>query len=113
MKYLLFLSSLVFGEDQVPLPAPNPCDHYLILLAEKEGLKAIPISDLISFEKLAKECERNGGRSKISQIYTNDWKRDYEKAKTMASWTSTHAVCVFVTFGYYFLGKIFATKPGN
>ena len=113
MKYLLFLSSLVLGESQVFLKAPNPCDHYLIILAEKKGLKAIPISDLLMFEKLVEECERNGGRSRIRQMYTNDWKRDYERAKTMASWTSTHAVCVFVTFGYYFLGKIFATKPGN
>ena len=113
MKYLLLLGSLVFGEDQVSLEAPNPCDHYLILLAEKEGLKAIPISELLKFEKLVEECERNGEKSRISQMYTDDWKRDYEKAKTMASWTSTHAVCVFVTFGYYFLGKIFSTKPDN
>ena len=113
MRYLILLSSLVIGKEQLILEKPNPCDHYLIKLAEKEGFKAIPISEIRKLEKLMRECERSGGRSKIRQIYSNDWKRDYEKARIMASWTSTHAVCVFVTFSYYFIGKIFATKPDS
>ena len=39
--------------------------------------------------------------------------KEIKKAKSMASWTSTHAMIVFVSFGYYFAGRVLATKPGS
>tara|TARA_B100001996_G_C18142048_1_gene393371 strand:- start:32 stop:382 length:351 start_codon:yes stop_codon:yes gene_type:complete len=109
--YLIF--GQIFGKNQNNVVEASPCDHPLIKLAEKEGLKAVSLKDIRKLKKLMKECERDGGRKRIKQIYSNDWKRDYQKARTMASWTSTHAMCVFVSFGYYFIGKIFATKPDS
>ena len=56
-------------------------------------------------------CEKNGGKDQILKLHENDWDRDYKKARRMASWTSTHAMLVSVTFVYYFAGKVLATKP--
>ncbi len=93
--------------------ADSPCDDPLIRLAELEGIKAVPLKDLIRLKKLMKACERAGGKDQISKLYENDWNRDYKKARRMASWTSTHAMCVFVSFGYYFVGKVLATNPDS
>ena len=35
-----------------------------------------------------------------------DWERDFKRSKAMSSWTSTHAMFVFVTVGYYYMAKI-------
>ena len=91
----------------------NPCNHPLIRLAESKGLKAVPLKDMIKLRKLIKDCEKSGGDDQIKKLYENDWKRDYKKAKSMASWTSTHAMVVVVSFGYYFAGRVLATKPGS
>ena len=98
------------GEDKKDY---NPCNHPLIRLAESKGLKAVPLKDMIKLRKLIKDCERSGGKDQIVKLYENDWKRDYKSARTMASWTSTHAMVVVVSFGYYFAGKVLATKPGD
>ena len=79
----------------------------------RQALKAVPLKDMIKLRKLIKECEKSGGKDQIKKLYENDWKRDYKKAKSMASWTSTHAMVVLVSFGYYFAGKVLATKPGS
>ena len=89
----------------------NPCNHPLIRLAESKGLKAVPLKDMIKLRKLIEKCEKSGGKNQIKKLYENDLKRDYKKAKSMASWTSTHAMVVLVSFGYYFAGKVLATKP--
>ena len=106
-----FLLSLIFnqlaGQD-----TSKPCEDPLIILAEEKGIKAIPLRQIKRYKKLVKECENLGEKEKIKRLIYNDWQRDYEKAKKMQSWTSTHAMCVFVSFGYYFAGQILATKPG-
>ena len=91
----------------------DPCKHPLIKLAETKGLKAVPLKDTIKLRKLMKECEIDGGEKQISKLYDNDWDRDFKRARRMASWTSTHAMLVSVSFVYYFAGKVLATKPGN
>ena len=91
----------------------DPCKHPLIKLAETKGLKAVPLKDTIKLRKLMKECEIDGGEKQISKLYENDWDRDFKRARRMASWTSTHAMLVSVSFVYYFAGKVLATKPGN
>ena len=93
--------------------ADSPCGDPLIRLAELEGIKAVPLKDMVRLKKLMKACERAGGKDQISKLYKNDWNRDYKKARRMASWTSTHAMCVFVSFGYYFVGKALATSPDS
>ena len=91
----------------------SPCEDPLLKLAELEGIKAIPFKDILRFEKLVKACENDGGEKIIEKIYDKDWNRDYNSARRMSSWTSTHAMCVFVSFAYYFAGKIFATVPSS
>ncbi|MGY8783276.1 MAG: hypothetical protein ACKVHA_07710 [Fidelibacterota bacterium] len=49
----------------------------------------------------------------MERLVYNDWQRDYEKAKKMQSWSSTHAMCVFVSFAYFFAGQALATDPGK
>ena len=91
----------------------NPCKHPLIRLAETKGLKSVPLKDTIKLRKLIKQCEGNGGKKQISKLYDDDWERDYKRTRRMASWTSTHAMLVSVSFVYYFAGKVLATKPGD
>ena len=35
----------------------------------------------------------------MKQIELMDWERDFKRSKAMSSWTSTHAMVVFVTVG--------------
>ena len=84
----------------------NPCSHPLIKLAREKGIKSVPVKDILKFRKLIKECENNGNKAAVEQIYLMDWERDFKKSKTMASWTSTHAMFVITTIGYYYMAKV-------
>jgi hypothetical protein len=109
---VLFIFNFIYSQKN-NLVQSTPCEHPLILLAEEKGIKAIPIRDLMKFKKIVEDCERLGDKEKIERMIYNDWQRDYEKAKKMQSWSSTHAMCVFVSFAYYFVGQVIATKPGE
>jgi len=106
--FLIFTHGLSQDSSKVDL---SPCDHPLIKLAQNEGTKSVPIKDMYKYKQLIKACEKEGGRQHIEKIYNNDWHRDFQKSKVMASWTSTHAMCVFVSFAYYFAGKVLAVRP--
>ena len=113
----LFLALLIFcgiltGQKQKK-ESVSPCDDPLIKLAQTKGIKAVPLKDIRRFNKLLKACERQGGKEEVKQLYYKDWQRDYNSSRRMASWTSTHAMCVFVAFGYYFAGRVLATKPSS
>jgi len=84
----------------------NPCSDPLIKLAKSSGVKSIPIKDILRYRKVIKECEDSGNSAAVEQIYLMDWERDYKRSKNMASWTSTHAMFVIVTFTYYYIAKI-------
>ena len=99
----------LFGQESLA-DRPNPCEDPLLNLAEKKGIKAIPIKDIPRFRKLMKACENDGGEKVIEKIVYKDWQRDYKKAKTMASFTPTFSVLVFLVMIYYFIGLAIATK---
>ena len=105
---LIFSFGLSQDSSRVSL---SPCEHPLIKIAQTQGLKSVPIKDIYKYNKLVKACEKKGGAQQIEQIYKNDWRRDFQKSKVMSSWTSTHAMCVFVSFAYYFAGKLLSIKP--
>ena len=98
----------LFGQDSMA-DRPNPCEDPLLNLAQNKGIKAIPIKDIPRFRKLMKACEDDGGHKAIEQIVYRDWQRDYNKAKTMASFTPTFSVIVFLVMIYYFIGLAIAT----
>ena len=103
---LLFISvSILLGQNPMEKQM-NPCSHPLIKLAREKGIKSIPVKDVLKFRRLIKECENNGNEAVVEQIYLMDWERDYKKSKTMASWTSTHAMFVITTIGYYYMAKV-------
>ena len=112
LKVVVFSFCLIFSQnvDQKPI---SPCKDPLITLAEEEGIKAIPLRDIRRFKKLLEDCERQGEKKRMERLVYNDWQRDYEKAKKMQSWSSTHAMCVFVSFAYFFAGHALATDPGK
>ena len=115
MKYLIYLllfSGIGLAQNLYD-GSIDPCDDPLLILAETEGLKAVPVIQRMRLKKIIKACERQGGKEQIEDLYTKDWNRDYKRSRRMASWTSTHAMCVFVSFGYYFIGKIFAHIPSS
>ena len=112
LLFIFFLKSFIFCQNNNQ-EIFSSCTDPLIILAQNEGVKAIPLKDMRRFKKLLKQCERDGGEEMMNRLIYNDWQRDYEKAKKMQSWTSTHAMCVFVSFAYYFAGQVLATKPGD
>jgi len=85
----------LFGQGSMA-DRPNPCEDPLLNLAQNKGIKAIPIKDIPKFRKLMKACEDEGGYKVTEQIVYRDWQRDYKKAKTMASFTPTFSVIVFL-----------------
>jgi hypothetical protein len=99
----------LFGQESMA-DRPNPCEDPLLNLAQNKGIKAIPIKDIPKFRKLMKACEDKGGYKVTEQIVYRDWQRDYKKAKTMASFTPTFSVIVFLVMIYYFIGLAIATK---
>ena len=105
---ILFIVFL-FGQESMA-DRPNPCEDPLLNLAQNKGIKAIPVRDIPRFRKLMTACEDKGGHKAIEQIVYRDWQRDYNKAKTMASFTPTFSVIVFLVMIYYFIGLAIATK---
>jgi len=89
----------------------SPCDDPLVKLANDKGLKAIPLKNILKYRKLIRACENEGKTEYVKKIHEKDWHRDYKRSRNMASWTSTHAMFVLVSFAYYYAGKILATKP--
>ena len=98
----------LFGQESMG-DGSNPCEDPLLTIAENEGIKAIPVKDIPRFRKLMKACEDKGGYKTTDQIVYRDWQRDYNKAKTMASFTPTFSVIVFLVMIYYFIGLGIAT----
>ena len=109
---LLILCGILTGQ-KPKKESVSPCDDPLIKLAQTIGIKVVSLQDVRRFNKLLKDCERQGGKEEVKQLYYKDWQRDYNSSRRMASWTSTHAMCVFVAFGYYFAGRVLATKPSS
>ena len=106
---IILLFVFLFGQESMA-DRPNPCEDPLLNLAEKKGIKAIPIKDIPRFRKLMKACENDGGEKFIEKIVYKDWQRDYKKAKNMASFTPTFSALVFLVMVYYFIGLGLATK---
>ena len=109
---LLIFCGILTGQNPMVVSV-SPCNDPLIKLAQTKGIKAVPLKNIRRFNKLLKACENQGGKEQVKQLYYNDWQRDYNSARRMASWTSTHAMCVFVSFGYYFAGRVLAIKPSS
>ena len=106
---IILLFVFLFGQESMA-DSPSPCEDPLLNLAEKKGIKAIPIKDIPRFRKLMKACEHDGGKKVIEKIVYKDWQRDYKKAKNMASFTPTFSALVFLVMVYYFIGLGLATK---
>ena len=106
IKYILLIASLSFMFGKTTLEKQNPCSHPLIKLAKDNGIKSIPLKDILKYRSLVKECESAGNVKVIEQIEMIDWERDFKRSKSMASWTSTHAMFVVVTVGYYYMAKV-------
>jgi len=102
--FFVFLFGQELSDDR-----PNPCEDPLLNLAKNKGIKAIPVKDIPRFRKLMKACEDDGGHMVIEQIVYRDWQRDYNKAKTMASFTPTFSIIIFLVMVYYFIGLAIAT----
>ena len=106
IKFIFVIASCSIMFGQSTLEKQNPCSHPLIKLAKDNGIKSIPLKDIFKYRRLVKECEKSGNSRAIEQIELMDWERDFKRSKTMSSWTSTHAMFVFVTVGYYYMAKI-------
>ena len=102
--FIISIFSILFG--QSTLEKQNPCFHPLIKLAKDKGIKSIPVKDILKYRRLVKECEKSGNPKAIEQIELMDWERDFKRSKAMSSWTSTHAMFVVVTVGYYYMAKV-------
>ena len=102
--FVIASCSILFG--QGTFKKQNPCSHPLIKLARDNGIRSIPLKDLFKYRKLVKECEKSGNSKAIEQIESMDWERDFKRSKAMSSWTSTHAMFVVVTVGYYYMAKV-------
>jgi hypothetical protein len=105
----LFYFGLLFGQDSLKVEI-DPCSDPLLILARKNGIKAVGVINIFKYRKLVKACEKQGGELVVQQIELQDFERDYRKSKTMASWTSTYSVCVFIIMTYYFIGLGTATE---
>ena len=111
---IVFLFGLLMGQ-KIENEMYNPCDDPLLKIARVQGIKAIPLKDMRKLKKIMKLCERTqeNGEKKVSEIYESDWQRDFESARVFSSWTSTYSILVFMTMVYYYIGMIYATKPGD
>ncbi len=106
IKYIIVIASYSFLFGQDTLEKKNPCSHPLLKLAKDNGIKSIPLKDIFRYRSLMKKCEDSGNSIVIEQIQMIDWERDFKKSKSMASWTSTHAMFVVVTVSYFYMAKV-------
>ena len=106
IKFIFIIVSYSIVSGQSTSEKQNPCSHPLIKFARDNGIKSVPLKDILKYRKLVRECEKSGNSKAIEQIELMDWERDFKRSKAMSSWTSTHAMFVFVTVGYYYVAKI-------
>ena len=106
IKFIFIIVSYSIVSGQSTSEKHNPCSHPLIKFAKDNGIKSIPLKDILKYRKLVRECEKSGNSKAIEQIELMDWERDFKRSKAMYSWTSTHAMFVFVTVGYYYMAKV-------
>ncbi len=106
IKFIFIIVSYSIVSGQSTSEKQNPCSHPLIKFARDNGIKSVPLKDILKYRKLVRECEKSGNSKAIEQIELMDWERDFKRSKAMSSWTSTHAMFVFVTVGYYYMAKI-------
>ena len=102
--FVIISCSFIFGQNT--LEKQSPCSHPLIKLANDNGIKSVPLKDIFKYRSLVKECKSTGNSKVIEQIEMIDWERDFKRSKSMSSWTSTHAMFVVVTVGYYYMAKV-------
>ena len=113
MKIIIFYLIISFGcfyaqeKDKVN---ENPCADPIISFARKNGVKALPITDIPKYLKVSKACQEKGGEAVIDQIYINEYNRDFNQSKFMSSWTSTYGMCVTAIIFYFFVGLITVEK---
>ena len=105
IKFIFIIVSYSIVSGQSTSEKQNPCSHPLIKFAKDNGIKSVPLKDILKYRKLVRECEKSGNSKAIEQIELMDWERDFKRSKAMSSWTSTHAMFVFVTVGYYYMAK--------
>ena len=113
MKNLIFCLiisfSFCYSQEQDKADA-NPCADPIISFARKNGVKALPITDIPKYLKVSKACQEKGGEAVIDQIYINEYNRDFDQSKFMSSWTSTYGMCVTAIIFYFFVGLITVEK---
>ena len=111
MRYCAFsiiVASFIFGQN-TQIEDTHPCDDPLLKIAMSEGIKSIPLKDILRLQKLLKDCEEQGGEQQVQKIIRQDWERDFRTARHMDGWTSTFSICVALTAFYYFVGLFLAT----
>lgn len=102
---LLFLTQFCFAQE---IDDANPCDDPILLHVKSNGVKSVPLIDLVHYYQVKKACEKSGGEEFIQQIERDDLDRDFNKSKTMISFTSTYSILVVAIIGYFYFGKLFA-----
>ena len=111
-KIILFVIiglGISFSQDEEKTEK-NPCVDPTISYARKYGVKALPVTDLLHYNKASKACKEMGGEAIIDQIYINEYNRDFQQSKFMSGWTSTYGMCVTAIIFYYFIGLITVEK---
>ena len=99
-------SSIIMGQNDLNNGETKSFNHPLIKIAKKKGVRSIPIKDMIKYRRLVKSCAESGDSNLAEQLELMDLERDFKRSKSMANWTSTHAMFSVVTVGYYFMAKI-------
>lgn len=107
--YLIISIGVSFGQE-LNKKDSNPCADPIISFARKNGVKALPLTDIPKYIKVSKSCQEKGGEAVIDQIYINEYSRDFEQSKFMSSWTSTYGMCVTAIIFYFFVGLITVEK---
>ena len=113
MKNLIFcfiISSSFYYSQEQDKESESPCTDPIISFARKNGVKALPITDLPRYLKVSKQCREKGGEAIIDQIYISENNRDFKQSKFMSSWTSTYGMCVTAIIFYFFIGLITVEK---
>ena len=77
--YLIFSFGVYYAQE-LDKSDTNPCADPIISFARKNGVKALPITDIPKYLKISKACQGHG-KAMIPAMIARDWTKFYQMKK--------------------------------
>lgn len=108
---LIYWPSMSWGQDSTHVEEIDPCQHEIIVLAQKEGLRHVPVKKIPVFVWQSVKCRKTqNGKQMLKALEKKQLDKDYERTKSFHGWTITCASTTALVVTMFYLEYIFRQK---